>query len=134
MAGASGGSATCPGGAAVSQYCFCASRVGSGVATVVGAAASVGTTTGVDVGGTGVGGTGVGGSGVGGTGVAGTGVGGSDVGGTGVAGTGVSVGSGDAAIAWQPTRNTRQAPSARTLRNTPLSIVQDVDPHRRATL
>src|ERR1051326_7046090 len=59
ITGTSGGNATWAGGAAVSQYCCCASRVGSGVATAVGVAGSVGTTVGRGVEGTV--GTGVGG-------------------------------------------------------------------------
>ena len=96
ITGTSGGNATWAGGAAVSQYCCCASRVGSGVATAVGVAGSVGTTVGRGVEGTvgtGVGG-GVGakvGTGVGATvGGGGTGVG-VTFGGTGVGTTGACV-------------------------------------------
>jgi hypothetical protein len=82
MNGAMGGSAMCAGGEAASQYCFWATRVGSGVgaggpgvavAAAVGAGVGggVGTSVGARLGATAVGGIGVGGTGVGGTAVGG---------------------------------------------------------------
>ena len=114
--GASGGKAIWAGGAAVLQNCCCATRVGSGVGTVVAVAAGAGTWVSRDVGASvavGVGGTGVGAR-VGGTGVAGTGVARRGVGGANVGKTaaGPTVGAGAATDSSHPASSTTHTPTA----------------------
>src|SRR5947209_1624764 len=137
MNGAMGGKAMWPGGAATSQYCCWAARVGSGVgaggAGVAVAAAPpgrVGATAGcareggravgcARVGGTAVGASGVGGTAVDGTDVVGTGVGGTAGATTGVDATTAAGGTSGAAPASHPVTSPTHATSVATRHRIP---------------